>query len=80
MKKFSVFLIILMIFGMLLFGLNRIIDSYFEFIILLGYIFFLIGVVLSIIVIVRCEDGRLKFILFIFFFVFLFFIIWFELF
>ena len=38
MKKISVFSIILMTFGLLLFGLNRIIDSYSEPIILLGYI------------------------------------------
>ncbi|MBV6706468.1 MULTISPECIES: hypothetical protein [Bacillus cereus group] len=78
MKKFSVFSITLMTFGMLLFGLNRIIDSYSEPIILLGYISFLIGVVLSIIAIARREDGRLKFISLISFFVFLFFITWFE--
>ena len=77
MKKFSVFSITLMTFGMLLFGLNRIIDSYSEPIILLGYIF-LIGVVLSIIAIARREDGRLKFISLISFFVLLFFITWFE--
>ncbi|HDV7170029.1 TPA: hypothetical protein RJ119_002555 [Bacillus cereus] len=77
MKKFSVFSIILMTFGMLLFGLNRIIDSYSEPIILLGYIS-LIGVVLSIIAIARREDGRLKFISLISFFVLLFFITWFE--
>ena len=40
MEKFSVFSITLMTFGMLLFGLNRIIDSYSEPIILLGYISF----------------------------------------
>ena len=40
MKKISVFSIILMTFGLLLFGLNRIIDSYSEPIILLGYISF----------------------------------------
>ena len=77
MEKFSVFSITLMTFGMLLFGLNRIIDSYSEPIILLGYIF-LIGVVLSIIAIARREDGRLKFISLISFFVLLFFITWFE--
>ena len=77
MEKFSVFSITLMTFGMLLFGLNRIIDSYSEPIILLG-IFLLIGVVLSIIAIARREDGRLKFISLISFFVLLFFITWFE--
>ena len=71
MEKFSVFSITLMTFGMLLFGLNRIIDSYSEPIILLG-IFLLIGVVLSIIAIARREDGRLKFISLISFFVLLF--------
>ena len=40
MEKFSVFSITLMTFGMLLFGLNRIIDSYSEPIILLGIFLF----------------------------------------
>ncbi|MDM5371021.1 hypothetical protein QUF96_05505 [Bacillus bombysepticus] len=78
MKKFSVFSITLMTFGLLLFGLNRIIDSYSEPIILLGYISFLIGMVLSFIAIAKREDGRLKFISLISFFVVLFFITWFE--
>ncbi|MDA2385711.1 hypothetical protein PDN41_29260 [Bacillus cereus] len=78
MKKFSVFSITLMIFGLLLFGLNRMIDSYSEPIILLGYISFFIGMVLSFIAIARREDGRLKFISLISFFVVLFLITWFE--
>ncbi|WML31196.1 hypothetical protein RCG24_04765 [Neobacillus sp. OS1-32] len=78
MKRFSILSITLMIMGLLLFGLNWIIDGYSEPIVLLGYISFLVGIVLSFIAIAKREDGTLKFISLISFFVVMFLIIWFE--
>ncbi|MDM5239716.1 hypothetical protein QUF83_27390 [Bacillus cereus] len=78
MKRFSILSITLMIFGLLLFGLNWIIDGYSEPIVLLGYISFLVGIVLSFIAIVKREDGTLKFISLISFFAVMFLITWFE--
>ncbi|MGE6539316.1 hypothetical protein [Bacillus luti] len=78
MRKFSLLSVTLMILGLVLFGLNWIIDSYSEPIVLLGYISFLFGIVLSFIAIVKREDGTLKFISLISFFVVMFLITWFE--
>ena len=78
MKRFSILSIALMMIGLLLFGLNRIIEVYSEPIILFGFISFLIGIVLSFIAIVKREEGTLKFISPISFFVVMFLITWFE--
>jgi hypothetical protein len=78
MKKFSILSIALMIIGILLFGLNWIIDGYSEPIALFGFISFLIGIVLSFIAIAKREVGTLKFISLISFFVVMFLISWFE--
>ncbi|HYK72167.1 MAG TPA: hypothetical protein VEV44_03395 [Pseudoneobacillus sp.] len=67
-----------MIIGLLLFGLNWIIDGYSDPIVFFGVISYLIGIVLSFIAIAKREDGTLKFITVISFFVVMFLITWFE--
>lgn len=64
--------------GLLLFGINWLIDGYSEPIILFGFIALLVGIVLSFIAITKREEGTLKFISLISFFVVLFLITWFE--
>lgn len=78
MKKFSVLSIALIFIGLLLFGLNWIIDSYSEPIVLFSFISFLVGMVLSFIAIAKREKGTLKFISPISFFIMMFLITWFE--
>lgn len=55
MKKFSLFSIALILLGLLLFGLNWIIDGYSEPIVLFIFISFLVGVVLCFIAIAKRE-------------------------
>ncbi|MDG4656309.1 hypothetical protein P6P90_03090 [Ectobacillus antri] len=78
MKKFSILSITLMFIGLLLFGLNWIIDGYSEPIVLLGFISSLAGIVLSFIAIAKREVGTIKFISLVSFFVVMFLITWFE--
>ncbi len=78
MGKFSVLSMILMFIGLLLFGLNWIIDGYSEPIVLFSFISFLVGSVLSLIAVAKREKGTLKFISLIFVFVVMFLITWFE--
>ncbi|EJS67035.1 hypothetical protein [Bacillus cereus] len=78
MGKFSVLSIVLMFIGLLLFGLNWIIDGYSEPIVLFSFISFLVGSVLSLIAVAKREKGTLKFISLISVFVVMFLITWFE--
>ncbi|GLV66892.1 hypothetical protein Bmyc01_55610 [Bacillus mycoides] len=78
MGKFSLLSIVLMFAGILLFGLNWIIDGYSEPIVLFSFISFLVGIVLSFIAVVKREKGTLKFISLISYFVVMFLITWFE--
>ncbi|MGU3369617.1 hypothetical protein [Bacillus mycoides] len=78
MKEFSVFSMVLMFVGILLFGLNWIIDGYSEPVVLFSFISFLVGIVLSFIAVAKREKGTLKFISLISFFVVMFLITWFE--
>ncbi|MRX74352.1 hypothetical protein GJU40_19725 [Bacillus lacus] len=78
MKKFSVLSIALIFIGLILIGLNWIIDGYFEMIVLISFISLLVGVVLSFIAIAKKEKGTLKFISLISFFLMMFVVTWFE--
>ncbi|PFN19343.1 hypothetical protein [Bacillus cereus] len=78
MGKFSVMSMVLMFIGLLLFGLNWIIDGYSEPIVLFSFISFLVGSVLSLIAVAKREKGTLKFISLISVFVMMFLITWFE--
>ncbi|PEX86544.1 hypothetical protein [Bacillus cereus] len=78
MGKFSVLSMVLMFIGLLLFGLNWIIDGYSEPIVLFSFISFLVGSVLSLIAVAKREKGTLKFISLISVFVMMFLITWFE--
>jgi hypothetical protein len=77
-KQFSICSLGLMMIGLLLFGLNWMIRGYSEPIVLLGYLSFLIGSVLSFIAIAKQEEGNLKFITIFSFFIVMFLITWFE--
>jgi hypothetical protein len=77
-KRFSIWSLGLMIIGILLFGLNWIIEGYSEVIVLIGLFSFLVGNVFSFIAIAQQEKGILKFISLISFFVVMFLITWFE--
>lgn len=78
MMPFSIWSIGFIVLGLLLFGLNWIIEGYFEPIVLIGVICLLIGIILSFIAIAKKEAGRLKFVSLISFFIVLFLINWFE--
>lgn len=78
MKRFSKLSMTMIMIGLLLFGINWLIDGYSEPIILFGFIALLVGIVLSFIAITKREEGTLKFISLISFFVVLFLITWFE--
>ncbi|MGM9986219.1 MAG: hypothetical protein ACI35O_03220 [Bacillaceae bacterium] len=78
MKKFSKLSMAMIMIGLLFFGMNWIIDGYSEPIVLFGFISFLVGIVLSFIAITKREEGTLKFISLISFFVVMFLITWFE--
>jgi hypothetical protein len=67
-----------MLVGLLLFCLNWIIKGYSEPLVLLGFISFLVGMVLSFIAIAKQEEGKLKFISILSFFLVMFLITWFE--
>ncbi|MGM9986965.1 MAG: hypothetical protein ACI35O_07010 [Bacillaceae bacterium] len=78
MKRFSLLSIGMMIIGILLFGLNWITEGYSEPIALLAFISVFVGIVLSFIAIAKQEEGTLKFISLISFFVVMFLVNWFE--
>ena len=78
MKTFSLWSIIFIIFGLLSFGLNWIIEGYFEPIVLIGAIFLLIGPIFSFLAIAKKEKGRIKFISLASFLIILFLVTWFE--
>ncbi|NYE09699.1 membrane-bound ClpP family serine protease [Bacillus niacini] len=78
MKLFSIWSIILVFLGLISFGLNWLIEGYFEPIVLIGVIFFLIGVIFSFIAISKKEKGSIKFISLASFFIILFLVSWFE--
>ncbi|WP_121604554.1 hypothetical protein [Virgibacillus sp. Bac332] len=78
MKSSSLWSILFIVLGLFFFGLNWIMESYFESIVLIGAIFLLLGGVLSFIAILKKEKGSLKFISFASFFIILFLITWFE--
>ncbi|WJE17862.1 hypothetical protein QRY07_00725 (plasmid) [Bacillus cereus] len=78
MKPFSIWSLGFIISGLLLFGLNWIIEGYFESIVLIGVICLLVGIILSFIAIAKNEEGRLKFVSLISFFIVLFLITCFE--
>lgn len=78
MKTSSIWSIVFILLGLLSFGLNWIIEGYFEPIALIGTIFLFIGVVFSFIAIFKKEKGSMKFISLTSFFIILFLITWFE--
>ncbi|MGG0717604.1 hypothetical protein ABE096_08385 [Robertmurraya massiliosenegalensis] len=78
MKTNSIWSIVFIVLGLLSFGLNWIIEGYFELIALIGTIFLFLGVVFSFIAILNKEKGSMKFISLTTFFIILFLITWFE--
>lgn len=78
MKTNSIWSIVFIVLGSLSFGLNWIIEGYFELIALIGTIFLFLGVVFSFIAILNKEKGSMKFISLTTFFIILFLITWFE--
>lgn len=78
MKAYSKWSIIAIFFGLLSFGLNWIIEGYYEPIVLIGALFLLIGALFSIIAISKKEKGRIKYISLAFFFIILFLVTWYE--
>ncbi|MFF2444351.1 hypothetical protein [Priestia megaterium] len=78
MKLFSILSTGMLVLGVFFFGLNWSMDSYSDFIVLLGFISLLIGIVLSFIAIAKQERGVLKFFSLFSFFIVLFLITWFE--
>lgn len=78
MKPFSIWSLGFIVLGLLLFGLNWIVEGYFEPIVLTGIICLLAGITLSLIAIAKKEEGKLKFVSLISFFIVLCLITWFE--
>ncbi len=78
MKSFSKVSMGFIILGILLFGFNWIKEKYSEPIVFIGFVFLLVGMVLSFIAIARKEEGKLKIISLLTFFVALFLITWIE--
>ncbi|MGX9135061.1 hypothetical protein ACWV26_11935 [Rummeliibacillus sp. JY-2-4R] len=78
MKTFSEWSIFFMFLGVLSYVFNRIIEDYFESIVLIGVIFLLIGVVFSFIAISKKEVGSVKFISLASFFIILLLVTWFK--
>ena len=77
-KSFSKFSLGFIVLGILLFGFNWITEGYSKPIVLIGVIFLLVGVILSFVAIARKEEGKLKIISLLTFFVVLFLITWIE--
>lgn len=78
MRTFSTWSLVYMFLGLLSFGLNWIMEAYFEPIALIGVIFLLIGVAFSFIAISKKEIGSVKYISIASFFIILFFVTWLE--
>lgn len=78
MKTFSKVSLGFIVLGILLFGFNWFTEGYSEPIVLIGVIFLLAGVIVSFVAIARKEEGRLKVISLLIFFVVLFLITWIE--
>lgn len=76
MKSFSKISLGFIILGILLFAFNWITEEVSEPIVLIGGVFLIIGVILSFGAIVRKEEGKLKIISLLTFFVILFLITW----
>lgn len=78
MKLFSKVSLMFIAIGIVLFGFNWITEGYSEFIVLIGVIFLLLGVILSFFAIARKEEGKLKFVSLLAFFLILFLITWID--
>ncbi|MBT2757663.1 hypothetical protein J7E71_17375 [Mesobacillus foraminis] len=78
MKPFSIFSFGFIVLGLLLFEVNWIMEGYTETIVLLGFVSLCAGIVLSFIAIAKQEEGILKFISLISFFIILFLTTWFQ--
>ncbi|QGG52619.1 hypothetical protein [Lysinibacillus pakistanensis] len=78
MKNFSIWSIFFIVLGMITFGLNWILESFSEPIVLLGSIFLFTGFVLSFIAISKKEKGSVKYITLTTFFIILFLVTWFD--
>ena len=78
MKSNSLWSIVFIVLGLLLFGLNWIIEGYSELIVFIGAIVILLGAVNGFIAIFKREKGNAKFISIGSFFIILFLITWFE--
>jgi hypothetical protein len=78
MKLFSLLSFGFIVLGLLLFGVNWIMESYTEFIVLLGFVSLCVGILLSFIAIAKQEEGILKFISLFSFFIILFLTTWFQ--
>lgn len=77
-RSFSIWSLGCIVLGILLFGLNWMIEGYFEPVVFIGVICLLVGGILNFIAIAKQEEGRLKLVSLISFFLVLFFITWFE--
>ncbi|WP_067724526.1 hypothetical protein [Oceanobacillus damuensis] len=78
MKSNSIWSIVFIIFGLLSFGLNWMIEGYSELIVFVGAIFILLGAIFGFIAIFKNEKGSIKFISLVSFFIILFLITWYE--
>lgn len=78
LKRFSVCSIGFILLGLLFLGINWMLEGLFEPMVLLGIILLVVGAVLSFIAIARKEEGKLKLISLLSFFIVLLFISWFE--
>ena len=78
MKTFSIWSIGFIVLGLLTFGLNWIMEGYFEPIALIGTFLLLIGAIFNLIAIAKNEKGSIKFISLASFFIILFLVSWFE--
>jgi hypothetical protein len=78
MEAYSKWSITFIVIGLLSFGLNWLIEGYFEPIVLIGSIFLFIGAVFSFIAISKREKGSIKFISLASFFITLLLVTWFE--
>ncbi|MFB6465483.1 hypothetical protein ACE38V_01565 [Cytobacillus sp. Hz8] len=78
MKSFSHWSFVFMVLGSLLFGINWMIEGYFEVIVIIGLVCFMIGMIFVFCSILKREKGNLKVISLIIFFLVFFYITWFK--
>ena len=78
MSRFSMLSILLLMIGLILFGLNYVIPGFNEFIALLGFLSLLFGAICSFIAFAKKEKGNRKFIGVASFFIIFLLITWFE--